>query len=209
METEEKTTEKKVTTPLTLSTGQFQLQANLESILAGAALGGYLRITLCGYGPVIPFSNPGPAGMLADAGVPQIVGPQSGGPLLVVLYCNNFITPAGTFYEVAILDANKNVIQAGNYVFNTTGVTLDLTQATQILPPYGFYLPSLKFAACTGTVPGTVYTAAGQTVLAVAYNGIFLRSGQTAPLLSYSTAGNIITLNFTTQIGDRVDALCI
>jgi hypothetical protein len=202
----------KAAAPLALLPGQFQLQANLGSI-TGDPVGGYLRITLCGFGPVVPFWKPGPAGMLANAGVPQTYGPQVGStPLLVTLWTNTSITPDGTFYEIAVEDASRNVIQCGNYQFSTSGVTVDLSTAVQIVSPYGFPLSSLKFAPCTGTIPGiigTVYTAPGSPVLAVAYNGIFLRGGQSLPTLSYTVVGTSITLNFATQAGDRIDAFCI
>lgn len=194
---------------LTLLPGQFQLQANIESIIGGGATGGFLRITLCGFANIIPFSKPSPAGMLADAGVPQLVGPQASSPLSVALFCNDSITPDNTFYEIAVLDANQNVVQSGNYQFNgIAGTTVDLSTQPQIVQPTGFVPGGIKYLPCAGTVPGTVYTAPGP-VLAVSYNGIFLRANQALPILSYTVVGEAITLNFTTQIGDRIDALCI
>ncbi len=59
----------------------------------------------------------------------------------------------------------------------------------------------LQYALCTGAVPGTVYTAPGK-VVAVAYSGSLL------PTSAYSVAGNVITLNFETQEGDTIYALC-
>jgi hypothetical protein len=185
----------------------FTLTANLVDI-TGAETGGYLRITLCGFGPVVPLINAN--FMVASAGIPLLVGPQVGAtPLSVSLFTNAAITPAGTFYEIAVLDANKNVIQCGNYQFNTPNVTVDLSGATQIIPPYGFALGGLQYAHCTGAIPGTVYTAPG-TVIAASYNGVFMVAGQAAPVLSYTATGNVITLNFNTQVGDRgIDALCV
>lgn len=59
----------------------------------------------------------------------------------------------------------------------------------------------LQYVACTGTFPGTVYTAPGQ-IVAVAYNGVLQGSSY------YSISGNTITFNFTTNEGDTVYALC-
>src|SRR5215831_333514 len=109
------------------------LNANLESIIGAAATGGYLRITLCGFGPSLP-SVRGTC-MIANAGVPQLVGPQVGStPITVQLYGNDVITPANTFYEVAVLDANQNVVQCGNYSFSGSG-TYDLSNAAQLVQP--------------------------------------------------------------------------
>jgi hypothetical protein len=182
------------------------LTANLETIIGGAESAGWLRITLCGFGPVLP-SVPGTC-MLADAGVPQLVGPQVGStPISVQLYGNDVITPSSTFYEVAVLDANQNVVQCGNYKFTGSG-TYDLSNAVQLVQPLGFQPGGLQYSACTGAVPGTVYTASGP-VIAVSYNGIFMRANQASPALSYTVSGETITLNFSTQAGDRIDAICI
>jgi hypothetical protein len=193
--------------PKLLPFGMMTLSANLMSILGEGAEAGYLRITLCGFGPVIP-SVPG-TGMLADAGIPQLIGPQVGSTaLLVNLLGNAVINPANTFYEISVLDANQNVIQSANYILSGSG-TQDLSQLIPLTPPGAGYQPGgLVYAPCTGVVPGTVYTASGP-VIAVSYNGIFLRAGQALPALSYTAAGEVITLNFTTQIGDRIDAICL
>ena len=181
-------------------TPQITLTANLESINSGAELGGYLRITLCGYGPQLP-AVPGTC-MLADAGVPQIIGPQVGStPISVELFGNDVIQPANTVYEISVLDQNKDVIQSGLYSFTGTQ-TVDLSQAAQIVQPYGFPLGGLAYLACSGSIPGTVFVAPGP-VIAVTYNGVMLR--QTL----YTVAGNIITLLFTPEAGDRIDAFCI
>lgn len=59
----------------------------------------------------------------------------------------------------------------------------------------------LQYAPCSGTIPGSIYIAPGQ-VVGVAYNGI-LQSTE-----YYSLSGNTITLDFATQTGDTVYALC-
>ena len=193
-------------------TPQITLTANLESILAGAETGGYLRITLCGSGPIIP-AVPGTS-VLADALIPQILGPQVGStPLSIELYGNDVIVPGPdvTFYEVAVLDKDKNVIQAGNYRFDGTE-TIDLSEAVQIVAPYGFWLGFLKVVACTGAVPGTHYQvpAPALLIVAVLYNGVILDP------TDYSVAPGTtnITLNFATEIGpdgtpDKINALCV
>lgn len=186
-------------------TPQITLNATLDSSVGGGNLGGWLRVTLCGYGPQVP-AIPGTC-MLADAGVPQLVGPQAGStPITVKLWGNDVIAPANTFYEISVLDQNKNVIQSGIYQFAGAG-TFDLSQVVQFIPPYGFALGDLAYLACVGTAPTTIYTAPGP-VVAVTYNGILLAYNDPTRL-SYTFAGNVITLNFSTEDGDRVDAFCI
>jgi hypothetical protein len=60
----------------------------------------------------------------------------------------------------------------------------------------------LVYTPCAGAIPGTVYTATGQ-IVAVAYDGVFQRLG-----IDYTTVGEVITLNFSTNEGDTVYALC-
>lgn len=187
------------------------LTANLASIIGETEGGGYLRITLCGSGPVIPVV----AGtcVLEDATIPQYVGPQVGStPIQAILFGNDVITPGPntTFYEIAVLDSNKDVIQAGLYQFLNSAGAVDLSSATPYIGPYGFYLPLLAYLACSGAFPGTVYVAPGP-VIAIAYNGELLPRGLAFPILSYTLAPDQVTatLNFNTEAGDQVDALCI
>ncbi|HET6220169.1 MAG TPA: hypothetical protein VFE27_24285 [Acidobacteriaceae bacterium] len=189
-------------------TPQITLTAHLETILAGADTGGYLRITLCGSGPVMP-AVPGTC-MLADATIPQIVGPQVGaGPLSIELFGNDVIEPGPdvTFYEIAVLDDDKNVIQAGMYRFDGAG-TIDLSEAVQIMPPYGFPVGVLAVRDCVGAVPGSHYLAPGTPVVAVIYNGTIL-DPNAVPTPDYTLVGPAITLSFNTQVGDKINALCV
>lgn len=178
------------------------LTANLATILAGTLEKGYLRVTLCGYGPQCPAA----AGhMLADAGVPQLVGPQTdaGTPLSINLYGNDVITPVNTFYEVAVLDENQDVVQANNYTLTGSG-SQDLSGLTPIIPPYSFPIAALKYLGTTGSVIGgnRIFTAPG-TVIAATYNGVMLAPDK------YTVSGSVITLGFDPELGDRIDAFCI
>jgi hypothetical protein len=146
--------------------------------------------------------------MIADAGIPQLVGPQVDAttPLSQQLWGNDVIAPAGTFYEITVLDENENPIQSGNYVLTGAG-EFDLSSLTQILPPYGFSLSALQYLPCSGS--GSNYTAPGKSVIAVTYNGILLVRGASLPTLSYTATGTAIILNFATQPGDRIDAFVV
>ena len=124
----------------------------------------------------------------------------------MALFGNDVITPANTFYEVAILDANKDVVQAENYSLTGSG-TFDLSSLAPITPPYGFPPTSLKYLPCTGS--GTAWTAPGSHLVSVAYNGMFMRPGLPSPFNSYTATGNAITLTFTPDPLDKIDALCV
>jgi hypothetical protein len=68
--------------------------------------------------------------------------------------------------------------------------------------PFNF----LRYARCSGAVLGQNYSAPGAVVVAVTYNGVLLPRGQMQPTNSYTATGSTITLNFRTQVGDRIDA---
>ena len=185
-------------------TPAFTLTANLKSVL-GTDSSGYLEITLCGFGPQLPIV-PGTLGsniVLADAGIPQLVGP---GPTITqVLWGNDQIRPSSTFYSIAVLDAKKNVVQAANYVL--TGSSGNLSTLIPIIAPYGFPLGDLIYQQCTGAVPGTVYQATGP-IIALTYNGVVLPEGSSGFTWSRG-ANNTANLNFSTQVGDLIYAFVI
>jgi hypothetical protein len=185
-------------------TPQIMLTASLESIVGAAAVGRYLRVALCGYGP-----QPPPVSgtcMLADAGVPQLVGPQENGtPISIELFGNDVIAPPNTFYEISVPDQNLDVIQSAMYQLTGSG-TFDLSQLAPILPPFnlGFLILTMRYMNCNAPprVPASVFIAPGPA-LAVAYNGVPLGSEH------YTIEGSQINLTFTTELGDRIDAFCI
>lgn len=187
------------------------LTATLDD-LTGAPAGSIaaaakLRIALCGFGPYLPkiigtamIAKAGPFGFLS-----------TGNPLSLALWANDQIFPANTFYSIEILDGEDNVIQCGAYQFLAGGsaLNIDLSNATQIVPPYGLPISFLRVIPCTGAVPGTQYVAAGaEIVIAVFYNGVLL-----TPTTDYTVAQINISLNFTTQvqngIPDQISALVV
>lgn len=190
------------------TTPGFTLIANLEGIL-GEGIAGFLRVTLCGFGPILPAVQG--VCMIADAGVPQLIGPQVGStPIQVVLWGNELIFPPGTFYEIAVLDDKRNVVQTANYILTGAGGagSGDLSNLIPIVPPWGFPIGSLDYLPCTGS--GANWTAPGP-VLAVAYNGVLMPMNMAMPTLSYTLdgTGKGITLNFTADLLDRIDAFVI
>jgi hypothetical protein len=170
----------------------------------------WLRVALCNFGSNIPRICG--AGVIAEVSSWFVDIPYIGVQGTIDLWGNDQITPSGTYYAISVLDTNKNVVQTQLYYFDPGAPeTIDLACATPFNPPNPPGIPQLELAACSGAVPGTVYTAPGVIVPgAVFYNGVQLRPGLSLPLVSYTQSGDsTITLNITTEAGDRVDALCI
>lgn len=108
------------------ATPNITLTANLDDTSGAADAGAGLRITLCNYGLAVPRV----VGTAMLAKVKQLVISPNG-VFSISLWANDQIAPAGTFYEIAMLDDARNVVQAGMYRFTGAG-TVDLSTATQI-----------------------------------------------------------------------------
>lgn len=91
----------------------------------------YVEIALANYGATLP-RVPGTA-MLAGVGPRSQKIPYLGAALSVVLFGNDVITPAGTYYVISILDDQGNVLQSGAYVFNGT-INASLSTLAQFFP---------------------------------------------------------------------------
>lgn len=111
---------------------------------------------------------------------------------------------------------NGNALRPGtDYTLSNGGRQINLTFSTQaddnISALCTVVIPSslapgatlLRYAVCAGDIPGTVYTAPGK-VVAVAYNGNI----QATTYYSLDATGTIITLDFSTGVGDNIYALC-
>jgi hypothetical protein len=193
-------------------TPQITLTFTLEDFsgnpLGSATQPAWLRVALCNFGANLP-AIPGTC-IIGEVSSWQVDIPYYGVAGSIKLWGNDVIVPGPniTYYAISVLDTQKNCIQTALYQFAGT-MTIDLSSATPINPPNPPGIPQLEYLPCTGAVPGTAYTAPGQ-VVAVAYNGVFLRANQALPILSYTLSGGTgITLNFTTETGDLIDALCI
>lgn len=128
------------------------LTATLDDLF-GAQIGtaanpAKLRITLCGYGPQIP--------RVAGAGVIGRPGPvfieATGSPLSESLWGNDQILPSGTYYTIAVLDGQGNVVQSGAYqLFN--GHTYDLSNLSPLINPgYSYPGPYIKITGAAGAI---------------------------------------------------------
>lgn len=126
-----------------MSMPAITLTAALEDIF-GAAVGSAanpvkLCICLCGYGPVLP--------RIAGTAMLARVGPtyleSTNGSFSTLIWGNDAITPAGTYYSVEVIDQKGNVVQAAAYQFTGSG-TIDLSGAGPYVPtppnPSGYIL---------------------------------------------------------------------
>src|ERR1700678_2530252 len=94
------------------------------------------------------------------------------GTISIPLWGNDVITPAGTYYSVAVIDDKKNVVQSAMYQFTGSG-TIDISTVSPInlqpLPP----TPPIPASAIYIIVPTS-----------------------TTPVFPYSTA-QVVTYDFT------------
>lgn len=101
------------------------------SQLGSIAKPAYLRIALCGYGQMLPRVSG--VGMIGKSVSWPGDIPYTGSALNVKLWGNDVLTPSNTYYSIAVLDENRNVIQSGLYQFSGTQ-TIDLSAAPQVIP---------------------------------------------------------------------------
>jgi hypothetical protein len=131
--------------------------------------------------------------------------PYTGTPGSVKLWGNDVITPQNTYYSIAVLDPNKNVIQSGIYQFTGTQ-TIDLSNAQQILPTPSAptigkmteYVSVASSPGTTITLPSTPYPG---TLVLVWRSGIKL----SVAAGDYTISGPVITLPYLT--GDVIDVV--
>src|SRR5208282_2203156 len=118
-------------------TPQITLTITLNDF-SGAQIGStgnpaYVRVALCNFGQFLP-RVPGTTMIGEIASWPEDI-PYTGSQITVKLWGNDVITPAGTYYAISILDANKNVLQTAAYVFEGV-VTADLSALSPTFPSY-------------------------------------------------------------------------
>ncbi len=116
--------------------------------------------------------------------------------------------PLATGYSLTITSAMAN-LQLTEYLnqggFYPEVLTASLDRATiliqQLQVAVTNVLSRMAVWPCVATTPGTVYTAPGN-VAAAFINGVLL------PPSAYTAVGAVITLNYTADPGDVVNALC-
>lgn len=105
------------------------LTATLQDTSGTVIPRGQLRITLCGYTLTLPKI----IGTTMLAKVVTKAKADSNGKVSVPIWGNDLIDPQDTFYCIEIIDADLNVVQAGNYLLTGTG-SQDLSTLQQIFP---------------------------------------------------------------------------
>ena len=188
-------------------TPQITLTASFTD-LTGTALGSStapcrMRIDLCGYGQTVPVV----AGTSVLAQTEMEIT-STNGSFSFKLWGNDVITPANTFYQITVMDAQARVIQSGIYQFTGTS-TIDLSSAEQITNPsfsppltteVGFeYLATS--AVSSFTLPST---PAPNTKVKIWWQGLFqgYNGGR-----NFTVSGSTVNLNFSLAGGDYVDVL--
>lgn len=122
-----------------MATPAVTLTAKLEDFI-GTAVGSVANpakmcVALCGFGPQLPRI----AGTAMIARPGPIYIESTDGNISTPLWGNDVITPQNTYYTVALLDGQGNVVQCAGYQLTGSG-TYDLSALTPITFP-GQVLP--------------------------------------------------------------------
>jgi hypothetical protein len=180
------------------------LTATLQDLsgndVGSAASPAALRISLCGYQNEIPRI----IGTSVLARVGPIFVETTSGSISIPVWGNDVIVPAGTFYDIALLDQDGNVVQSGLYELTGSG-TKDLSTLPPIVPivtepPFAGMQDYSFVASSTGTtfnLPGV--PAAGTLVL------VWLRTLKVYQP-NVGVSGNQITIP-TYYSGDEIDVV--
>lgn len=183
------------------ATPNITLMVTLQDFSGNDVQNGYLSVTLCNFGPILPRV----AGTSMLAKIDQLLT-LAAGTLSLPLYGNDQITPGGTYYSISVLDDKKNVVQCGIYQF-TGSATVDLSTATQISAGTPF-LTTTYFAAppimqsVTGTINGinTVFTfmasSSANPLIALFVQGIYQTQGVGADFTLAYSGSNVWTITF-------------
>lgn len=105
----------------------------MSDLLGAAQPGSTLTVQLCGYGSQVPRVYA--SGLFAQTS-PLAVKAGGSGIITMILYGNDVITPANTYYTFAVADDQGNTVQLNAYQFTGAG-TFDLSTANLYdpLPP--------------------------------------------------------------------------
>ena len=122
-----------------MATPAITLTATLQDIFgdAGGSVANPVKlcITLCGFGPALPRISG--TSLLARVGPTYLE--STNGSFSTLIWGNDVITPAGTYYSIEVLDAKGNVVQCAAYELTGSG-TFDLSSLTPVVAP-GYSLP--------------------------------------------------------------------
>lgn len=181
------------------ATPNTTLTATLQDFSGNPVSGGFLIIKLCGYGQVLPR-------IVGTSIIARIDPPpmflQGGISAGVPLWGNDQITPAGTYYAIALMDDKKQILQSGIYQFNDAGL-IDLSNAPQLPEPPTILGSGYHSEALSGAIDG-VNTQFGfsapldqSQLFMLFYNGVYMRPG-----LDYSVQNGMTQMLIAPQDGD-------
>jgi hypothetical protein len=117
-----------LTPQITLTITLDDLQGNAIGSVGSPA---FVEIALANYGATLP--RVAGTALLARVGPAAQRIPYEGTPIMVELWGNDVITPAGTYYVITIFDDQLNLLQSGAYVFTGT-LAADLSTLPQAFP---------------------------------------------------------------------------
>ena len=110
----------------------IQLTAKLENLIGDAIEDGYLQVQLHAFGNQVP-AVAGTAFLARTK--PAKIEADGTGTVNFAVHGNDTITPAGTYYTVAVLDSNGTVIQVNAYRFTGSSPgSIDLSTLTPFDP---------------------------------------------------------------------------
>jgi hypothetical protein len=179
----------------------FTLTATLQTIAGGAAgtaaNPAKLIIVLCGAGLALPSI----AGTSTIAQRKYEVLATSGSAVSQLLWGNDQISPAGTWYSITLVDGFGNVLQTGDYWLTGSGGDL-----SSLLPKSAGYLVG---AAPNGSIPGDGFAlptplAAGVGGAAGAASAAFYYGGLLQDQRNYSLTSQGLQTDWTVQPGDTL-----
>lgn len=187
-------------------TPQITLTATLDTLTGGAAGStanpAKLVVTLCNYDPHLPRI----AGTAMVAAVVTIARADDASQVSIPLWGNDVITPAGTYYNISIVDGQGNIVQSDNYQLTGSG-TIDLSALTPYVPS-PFPPNAVTFAddiVPTGVINGFNDTfTLPQSPNPPSSLNLFLNGQRLTEGLGYVLKANTITYQpgFIPQVGD-------
>jgi hypothetical protein len=172
---------------------QITLTATLQDATGATDVGAQLRITLAGFGGIVPRVN----GTSMLSRVQKKAAQTAGGAISVNIFGNDVITPGPnlTFYCIEIFDSKNNIVQSGNYQLSGAG-SIDLSTLNQYFPPPPPVLG--QSAVITNPPGGALQTINGSITIVgnlivtgtISNNALFTVASSASPLFNGAQGGS-------------------
>lgn len=177
---------------------QITVAGLLKDLLGAAVLDGQIAIQLCGFGSQIPRVQ----GVAIIAQIAPDPIDVATGAYNFLLWGNDVITPAGTFYTIQLQDANGNVIQTNAYQFNGAGA-VDLSALAPFNPPpvaIAVPNPVLLNPAGLQVIAGSVTIQGNLIVTGTITNGGLVAVAYSANPAFNALLGNVFEITLTGNV---------